>query len=174
NRSPAAAPSGQLQATGGSRWPPRATWRARLATSYLRTRAGEAGSPSSERKAKRERWAVPGSNQRPPACKAGALPAELTARPRRVAQTRERRRGGWPPPLRHAGRALRLVRRPEVREAAEERVVVGDAVGRHRALGDEAELGVDDVVGAAAGVGEARGGRRVGRREVGQAVVRAA
>src|SRR5919201_94986 len=25
-------------------------------------------------------WAVPGSNQRPPACKAGALPAELTAR----------------------------------------------------------------------------------------------
>jgi hypothetical protein len=24
-------------------------------------------------------WAVPGSNQRPPACKAGALPAELTA-----------------------------------------------------------------------------------------------
>jgi hypothetical protein len=26
------------------------------------------------------RWAVPDSNQRPPACKAGALPAELTAR----------------------------------------------------------------------------------------------
>jgi hypothetical protein len=26
------------------------------------------------------RWAVPGSNQRPPACKAGALPTELTAR----------------------------------------------------------------------------------------------
>src|SRR5947208_8761593 len=25
-------------------------------------------------------WAVPDSNQRPPACKAGALPAELTAR----------------------------------------------------------------------------------------------
>src|SRR5919197_5083076 len=25
-------------------------------------------------------WAVPGSNQRPPACKAGALPTELTAR----------------------------------------------------------------------------------------------
>jgi hypothetical protein len=25
------------------------------------------------------RWAVPGSNQRPPACKAGALPTELTA-----------------------------------------------------------------------------------------------
>src|SRR5512134_3850041 len=25
------------------------------------------------------RWAVLGSNQRPPACKAGALPAELTA-----------------------------------------------------------------------------------------------
>jgi catechol 2,3-dioxygenase-like lactoylglutathione lyase family enzyme len=24
-------------------------------------------------------WAVPGSNQRPPACKAGALPTELTA-----------------------------------------------------------------------------------------------
>src|SRR5205809_3717927 len=27
-----------------------------------------------------ERWAVTGSNRRPPACKAGALPAELTAR----------------------------------------------------------------------------------------------
>src|SRR5204863_1294427 len=27
----------------------------------------------------RRQWAVPGSNQRPPACKAGALPAELTA-----------------------------------------------------------------------------------------------
>ena len=26
------------------------------------------------------KWAVPGSNQRPPACKAGALPTELTAR----------------------------------------------------------------------------------------------
>ena len=26
------------------------------------------------------RWAVTGSNRRPPACKAGALPAELTAR----------------------------------------------------------------------------------------------
>jgi hypothetical protein len=26
-------------------------------------------------------WAVPGSNQRPPACKAGALPTELTALP---------------------------------------------------------------------------------------------
>jgi hypothetical protein len=30
------------------------------------------------------RWAVPGSNQRPPACKAGALPTELTARTRIV------------------------------------------------------------------------------------------
>ena len=29
-------------------------------------------------------WAVPGSNQRPPACKAGALPTELTARRRSV------------------------------------------------------------------------------------------
>src|SRR4051794_19787451 len=28
----------------------------------------------------RRRWAVQGSNLRPPACKAGALPAELTAR----------------------------------------------------------------------------------------------
>jgi Phage integrase family len=27
-----------------------------------------------------ERWSVPGSNRRPPACKAGALPAELTPR----------------------------------------------------------------------------------------------
>src|SRR4051794_41569242 len=26
-----------------------------------------------------DQWAVPGSNRRPPACKAGALPAELTA-----------------------------------------------------------------------------------------------
>ena len=30
------------------------------------------------------RWAVPGSNQRPPACKAGALPTELTARRRLI------------------------------------------------------------------------------------------
>ncbi len=30
-----------------------------------------------------DQWAVPGSNGRPPACKAGALPAELTARWRR-------------------------------------------------------------------------------------------
>jgi hypothetical protein len=29
-----------------------------------------------------ERWAVTVSNRRPPACKAGALPAELTARVR--------------------------------------------------------------------------------------------
>ena len=28
-------------------------------------------------------WAVTGSNRRPPACKAGALPAELTARTKR-------------------------------------------------------------------------------------------
>jgi hypothetical protein len=33
-----------------------------------------------ERPAEKARWAVPVSNQRPPACKAGALPAELTAR----------------------------------------------------------------------------------------------
>src|SRR5690242_6973284 len=33
------------------------------------------------------RWAVTGSNRRPPACKAGALPAELTAR--RVCKIRE-------------------------------------------------------------------------------------
>ena len=31
-----------------------------------------------------ERWAVQGSNLRPPACKAGALPAELTARARSI------------------------------------------------------------------------------------------
>src|SRR5207248_3829152 len=31
---------------------------------------------------KHHRWAVTGSNRRPPACKAGALPAELTARVR--------------------------------------------------------------------------------------------
>jgi hypothetical protein len=29
-----------------------------------------------------EPWSVPGSNRRPPACKAGALPAELTPRSR--------------------------------------------------------------------------------------------
>jgi hypothetical protein len=29
-------------------------------------------------------WAVTGSNRRPPACKAGALPAELTARTRQL------------------------------------------------------------------------------------------
>src|SRR4051812_36867498 len=31
------------------------------------------------REKQQSRWAVPGSNQRPPACKAGALPTELTA-----------------------------------------------------------------------------------------------
>src|SRR5579864_7316025 len=39
-------------------------------------------------------WAVTGSNRRPPACKAGALPAELTARRaahRATAQARLRR-----------------------------------------------------------------------------------
>jgi len=36
-------------------------------------------------------WAVPGSNRRPPACKAGALPAELTAPAVRV------QRGSEPP-----------------------------------------------------------------------------
>ena len=55
-------------------------------------RNGEIGSaaapaivdPSRTRKPRRNgafvRWAVTGSNRRPPACKAGALPAELTAR----------------------------------------------------------------------------------------------
>jgi hypothetical protein len=44
-----------------------------------------AGRPSPNRRARHRfgstvRWAVTGSNRRPPACKAGALPAELTAR----------------------------------------------------------------------------------------------
>src|SRR3954447_17914334 len=42
-------------------------------------------------------WAVPVSNQRPPACKAGALPAELTARARNPRAARAARLGplGW-------------------------------------------------------------------------------
>ena len=39
--------------------------------------AAAAGNPAAKRR--EGRWAVPGSNQRPPACKAGALPTELTA-----------------------------------------------------------------------------------------------
>ena len=41
------------------------------------------GKPSMQEPSRSEgfrQWAVPGSNRRPPACKAGALPAELTAR----------------------------------------------------------------------------------------------
>ena len=44
------------------------------------------------------RWAVTGSNRRPPACKAGALPAELTARPPNDTGGRGLRRAiGWVP-----------------------------------------------------------------------------
>ena len=39
-------------------------------------------------------WAVLGSNQRPPACKAGALPAELTARVHPYAEPYRRRHSG--------------------------------------------------------------------------------
>jgi len=39
-------------------------------------------------------WAVPGSNQRPPACKAGALPTELTARAESLEGV-----GGYPCPV---------------------------------------------------------------------------
>src|SRR5215204_6086599 len=42
----------------------------------------------------RYRWALLGSNQRPPACRAGALPTELSARDRNVsAEPRLRNRG---------------------------------------------------------------------------------
>jgi integrase len=43
---------------------------------------GESGSPfdDEDESAANERWSVPGSNRRPPACKAGALPTELTPR----------------------------------------------------------------------------------------------
>ena len=37
-------------------------------------------SPASRRFARCPLWSVPGSNRRPPACKAGALPTELTPR----------------------------------------------------------------------------------------------
>ena len=46
------------------------------------------------------RWSVPGSNRRPPACKAGALPAELTPR---AAPKRSR-------PIVGGGLVLRLLR----------------------------------------------------------------
>ena len=42
-------------------------------------RRPEGATPERKAKRAREEWAVLGSNQRPPACKAGALPAELTA-----------------------------------------------------------------------------------------------
>ena len=38
-------------------------------------------------------WTLPGSNRRPPACKAGALPAELRARPTKLVGP-----GGFEPP----------------------------------------------------------------------------
>ena len=51
--------------------------RSRLAAERAESAAlGEAGREAGEA----DRWAVQGSNLRPPACKAGALPAELTAR----------------------------------------------------------------------------------------------
>src|SRR5256885_5244391 len=59
-------------------------------------------------------WAVPGSNQRPPACKAGALPTELTAlgpslpaQPCRFERTQDHHRpAGWVPVSRLARNAL--------------------------------------------------------------------
>jgi integrase len=56
--------------------------RRNLASTWRRTRtapaATDAASPHGVRVC--GRWSVPGSNRRPPACKAGALPAELTPR----------------------------------------------------------------------------------------------
>ena len=51
--------------------------RRRILNDKVRGRARE-----SRRRTRRMKWRRPGSNRRPPACKAGALPAEL--RPRRV------------------------------------------------------------------------------------------
>src|SRR5690242_20093668 len=45
-----------------------------------------------------QRWAVTGSNCRPPACKAGALPAELTAPAQIVGQTAAGSASGLPSP----------------------------------------------------------------------------
>jgi hypothetical protein len=47
-----------------------------------------------------EKWAVPVSNQRPPACKAGALPAELTARSESVSHPDGTPRSLWSRALR--------------------------------------------------------------------------
>ena len=78
----------RLRAPGGTvTWIPPAAGRWRARASYLGTlrfspsRSGYVfvlvATPLPP---KTHRWAVQGSNLRPPACKAGALPAELTAR----------------------------------------------------------------------------------------------
>jgi hypothetical protein len=75
-------------------------------TPHAATPRGANGGPA-------DQWAVTGSNRRPPACKAGALPAELTAQvkprvhpppsvafrarpPRPRIETRNRKRSSWP------------------------------------------------------------------------------
>ena len=61
------------------------------------------------------KWAVLGSNQRPPACKAGALPAELTARVHLLTHAANPTDGGTAPTDRraacHAFRRVRPCRR---------------------------------------------------------------
>src|SRR4051794_4702238 len=53
-------------------------------------------------------WAVPGSNQRPPACKAGALPPELTAPGAARLLRLRHRRNGSPEPAPRLGRVARV------------------------------------------------------------------
>jgi hypothetical protein len=66
----------------GSKWRPLPLSRSELAGAYLPI---DSPMPLRQMRCRAatgfvEPWAVTGSNRRPPACKAGALPAELTAR----------------------------------------------------------------------------------------------
>src|SRR5439155_22097470 len=65
------------------------------------------------RKALYGRWSVPGSNRRPPACKAGALPTELT--PRAGHSVERRRAGGLAPPARRGETGVKPLGRAALR-----------------------------------------------------------
>ena len=76
------------------------------------------------------RWAVTGSNRRPPACKAGALPAELTAHVGAPSGIRTRAaalKGLCPGPLVDGGLPVNLAATSGLHSAREGRCLVGRA-----------------------------------------------
>ncbi len=91
SRSSSVEPDGPAPPAGAGRSGPQAA--APLAPAGTATAAG-----STPVLRARPPWSLSGSNRRPPACKAGALPAELRPRPRRAAGT------FLPPALRLVGR----------------------------------------------------------------------